>query len=139
MGRWICPYCDREFGRTRQAHVCLPGSTVDDTFAGRPPVQREICAQVVDYLASLGEVHLDAVRVGVFIKTDRTVVELRPKARSLELWLNLRRTIDHPRIARAVAASPGRICNLVKLTAMSDVDDEVREWLTEAYDQATDE
>ena len=138
MARWICPRCDREFGRTRQAHICVPGCTVEQCFAGRPPVQREIYDRLIEHVVSLGDVHIDAVVVGVFVKSDRTVAEIRPKARSLELWLNLPHALDHPRVSRALKASQGRIASLVKLVIAADVDDQVREWLTDAYDEATD-
>jgi hypothetical protein len=133
MGRWTCPRCDREFGRTHQAHVCVPGCTLDETFAGRPPVYREIYEALVAHLASLGPVHADSVRVGVFLKRDRKLAEVRPKARSLSLEFVLARAIDHPRIDRVLRISDDRVVHIVKLTRVAEVDDEVRDWLTEAY------
>lgn len=122
----------------RQAHVCVPGCTVDELFAARPQVQREIYDRLIKHVESLGEVHIDAVSVGVFVKSDRTVAEIRPKARSLELWLNLPHALDHPRVSRALKASQGRVANVVRLTNVSDVDDQIRDWLVAAYDEATD-
>ncbi|TMR10026.1 hypothetical protein ETD86_41150 [Nonomuraea turkmeniaca] len=81
-GRWTCPQCDREFARARQSHVCVPGCTVDETFAPYPPVYREIYDRLVE---RLGPIHDDAVRVGVFLKSERKFAEVRPKARSLSL------------------------------------------------------
>jgi len=63
--RWTCPECEREFGRTRQSHVCVPGCTVDETFAGRPGYQRAAYDLIAAHLAALGPLHVDAVRVGV--------------------------------------------------------------------------
>ena len=60
MARWTCPRCDREFSRSRQSHTCLPGGSVDESFAGRPPVQREIYDVITGHLATLGPVHADA-------------------------------------------------------------------------------
>jgi len=40
--RWTCPRCDREFGSANQSHTCIPGCTVDATFAGRPPALRAV-------------------------------------------------------------------------------------------------
>jgi hypothetical protein len=39
MARWTCPRCDREFGRAHQSHTCVPGGTIEDSFAGRPQPQ----------------------------------------------------------------------------------------------------
>src|SRR5690349_8434546 len=87
VSRWTCPNCEREFGRTNQSHVCLPGNTVDESFEGRPPVQREIYELLMAHLSTLGPVHVDAVRVGLFLKSARKFAEVRPRARSLSLWL----------------------------------------------------
>lgn len=92
---------------------------------------------MMEHLASLGPVHADAVRVGVFLKSDRKLAEVRPKPRSLSLALMLPRVIDHPRIARRIGVAGDRTVHFIKLTSVDAVDDELREWLTEAYVAAT--
>ncbi|UBU10105.1 hypothetical protein [Nonomuraea gerenzanensis] len=48
MTRWVCPACDREFARTRQSHVRVPGCTVEETFAPRPgPEARSLSLALV--------------------------------------------------------------------------------------------
>ncbi len=94
MSRWTCPRCDREFGRANTAHVCVPGCTVDECFAPWPPLWRDIYDAIWEHLASLGPVHADAVKVGVFLLSDRKLAEVRPKARSLSLELLLPRTVS---------------------------------------------
>jgi hypothetical protein len=54
--------CDREFGRTHQSHVCIPGMTVDGCFAHWPPAYREIYDGLVDFLSTLGDVHAERCR-----------------------------------------------------------------------------
>jgi hypothetical protein len=131
--RWTCPRCDREFGRANQSHVCVPGGTVDESFAGRPAVQRAIYDELVK---DIGPFHVDAVKVGVFLKHTRTFLEVRPMARSLSLLLALPRAVDHPRIVRRIPASADRIVHDVRLTAVDQIDDMIRGWLAEAYDAA---
>lgn len=118
--------------------MCVPGGTVDESFAGRPPVQREIFNALLAHLRALGPVHIGAVRVGVFLHCDRKLAEVRPQIRSLVLSVVLPRPTDHPRIARRMTIGAGRIGDVVKLVTLEDVDDEVRAWLTEAYAAATD-
>ena len=43
------------------------------------------------------------------------------------------RKIDHPRFFRYVKISSDRIVHVLRLTSVDDVDDEVKQWLTEAY------
>jgi len=135
MSRWSCPACEREFARAHQSHVCVPGCTVDECFAGRPAYQRAGYDAVIAHLATLGPVHVDAVRVGVFLKHERKLAEIRPYARSLSVAFFLPRAVDHPRIARRYPAGD-RIVHFVKLTRIDELDDELRDWLTEAYEAA---
>ena len=137
MSRWTCPRCDREFGRAHQAHTCVPGGTVDETFAGRAAWQREAYDRIEEHITSLGPVHVDAVGVGVFLKSDRKLAEIRPMARSLTLYLMLPYGLDHARVTRTLRLTEGRIMNVVRLTQLADVDDTLRAWLTVAYDAAT--
>jgi Domain of unknown function (DUF5655) len=134
--RWTCPACEREFGRARQAHTCVPGCTVDETFTGRPAVQRAICDEIVAYLNTLGPLHVDAVGVGVFLKREAKIAELRPQARALSMWLALPRTVRDPRIGRTLPTPTGRTWHVLKLTDLADVDGQLRDWLAESYHAA---
>jgi len=138
VSRWTCPHCDREFGRANQSHVCVPGGSVDECFAGRPPWQRDVYEAVHRFVSALGPVHVDAVRVGVFLKSDRKLAEVRPMARSVSLSLVLPAAVDNPRMSRTMTISEDRVANVVKLTSVADVDDQVRAWLADAFDHATD-
>jgi hypothetical protein len=129
--RWTCPECDREFARERQSHVCVPGCTVEETFAPVPPVYREIYDRLI---GRLGPIHEDAVRVGVFLKNERKFAEIRPKARSLSLALVLPRRVEHPLIARALPGPGGRTVHFFKFTRVADVDEQIVEWMGEACD-----
>ena len=138
MARWTCPRCDREFGKTKQSHTCIPGGSVDDTFRGKPPEQRAIYDAIAAHLKTLGRVHVDAVTVGVFLKTDRKLAELRPKSKWLSCNLYMLYEIDDARVARSLRLSSERFMNEIKLRTVDDVDEQVREWLTEAFDSNTD-
>jgi len=137
MPRWTCPHCDREFARAGQSHVCVPGNTVADTFRQRP-WQREIYDVVMDHITTLGPVHVDAVQVGVFLFSDRKFAEIRPMVRALSVNLMMSRVVDHPRVGRTYRFGLERHSSEVRLTEPSQVDDELREWITMAYDEATD-
>jgi hypothetical protein len=139
VSRWTCPACEREFGRARQSHVCVPGGTVDETFAGHPGYQRAAYAQIAAHLRTLGPLYEDAVRVGVFLANARKFAEVRPKVRSLSLSLILPRPLHDPRVARSWPMPAGRTVNFIKLTCVDDIDDQLRGWLTEAYDAAAAE
>ncbi len=132
--RWTCPRCDREFGAARQAHTCVPGITVEALLQRHPAWIGEIYHAITDQLSSLGPFHEDAVNVGVFLKTERKFAEYRPRVRSAQLLLFLPDPIEHSRLGRAVLVAADRFVVPCSLRAADEVDDQVREWLTEAYD-----
>jgi len=134
--RWTCPRCDREFARARQGHTCVPGCTVEQTFAGREPRLRAIYDAVLAHLTTLGDVHEDAVKVGVFLKCERKLAELRPRSADLLVYLFLPREVAHPRLTHVFASKAPRVIYRLSLREVSDVDEDVRDWLTLAFDDA---
>ncbi len=115
----------------------MPGNSVAATFAGRPPVQREIYDAIAGYLRGLGPLHVDAVTVGVFLKNESKLAEVRPMVRGVKLLLFLPYPASSPRIGRRETVGADRIMHPITLTSLSDVDDELRNWLGQAYDAAS--
>jgi hypothetical protein len=138
VSRWRCPACDREFGRANQSHVCVPGNSVAETFAGRPEVQRQLYDAIAGHLRTHGPLHEDAVKVGVFLLSDRKLAEVRPMARALSVLLILPYEVAGPRVRRNYRLAEGRTMYDIRLTQLSDVDDELLGWLTDAYELATE-
>lgn len=133
MSRWTCPQCDRDFGKTNQSHVCIPGCTVEETFAGRPEYQLESYERIAEHLRTLGPLHEDAVTVGVFLLAERKFAEIRPKARSLEVMLVLPEAPESSRVSRILDRKPSRVWFSVKVTEPDQVDEELLSWLSAAY------
>ncbi|MGH2632145.1 MAG: DUF5655 domain-containing protein [Tepidiformaceae bacterium] len=129
---WSCPACGREFGK-KQSHFCAPALSVDAYFAARPALEREIFEAVREHLEGLGPVIVEPVGVGILFKRRRTFVELRPKARWVDLGFGLNHRLEHARITRTVKTNTARTYHGVRLTSAVDVDDVVRAWLTESY------
>jgi len=71
---------------------------------------------------------IEAVSVGVLIKRVRTVVELRPRKRWLDLSLVTPARIDSDRVARRGDVAAGA-WSVVHLRDQRDVDREVRAWI----------
>jgi hypothetical protein len=111
---------------------------VDTTFATRPARLRAIYDAIVRHLRSLGPVHEDAVTVGVFLKSDLKLAEVRPRSADVVLFLYLPRLVRDPRVARVWGAGGLRVVHKILLRDVTDVDDVVCGWLTEAFDHATE-
>ena len=130
---WTCPDCGRTFGNRNQSHGCIPAMSVEDYFAARPDFERPIFEEVLDHLEMVGELRVEAVEVGIFFKRLRTFAELRPMRGRVRLMVLLSRRLRHSRIVRKWEGSGSRAAYSVDLRVPEDVDDDVRDWLTEAY------
>ena len=94
--------------------------TLEEYFSTGPPFERPVFDAVMAYLATLREepFHLEPVSVGVFVKTHRSFLELRP----LTKWVYAGFMLD------------GTYRKL-KLRSPEDLDDDARALLAEAYRQ----
>lgn len=88
---------------------------------------------ILGHLESLGPVHEDAVGVGVFLKRDRKLAEVRPRSRDVSLALYLPRPVPDPRFTRVLGHTTPRVVHFVILHDAGEVDGQLRGWLTEAF------
>ncbi|MEO8550640.1 MAG: DUF5655 domain-containing protein [Kofleriaceae bacterium] len=131
---WTCPRCDRAFA-TRRAHTCEPGLPIDYWLAERPDGQREAAAAVIELARGIADVTVEAVNVGVLIKKQRSIVELRPKTKWLQLSVIARRPLPasaRASVSRVVVWGKDMTAYFVRLTAAADVDRAMRAWLRDA-------
>lgn len=132
MEVWICPKCDRSFGRRGQGHECAPAMTLDEYFSTGPDHERPIFDAVMAALDGIGPVHVEPVSVGIFLKHGRSFAQLRPRDKWVNLSFGLARTVREPRI-QTRRAYGNRTHHVVRLFGPDDVDDEIRGWLAEAH------
>jgi hypothetical protein len=134
---WTCPACLRTFGRSGQGHECAPALSLEEYFATGPERERPVFDAVWAHLDDLGDVRVEPVSVGILFKRRRTFAELRPRTRWVDLGLTLQRRVEHPYVTR-YATSQNRVLTQhgIRLVTPADVDDQVRDWLTEAWDAA---
>ena len=108
--------------------------TLEEYFSTGPERERPIYEAVIAHLDTLGPVHVEPVSVGIFLKRPGRIAQLRPKTRWVDLTLSLQTPVrDDPRVVRKPEQYSGRWFHAIRLTGPEDVDDRVREWLTEAY------
>ena len=129
---WICPQCDRQFGRRGQGHVCVPAMSADEYYADLPAFHREVQEAVVAQLQTIDDVHVELVSVGVLIKHGSTIVELRPMRDWLALTIVLPRRVQHSRITRTIPMPNGGAVHGIRIRSAADIDDTIRTWLDEA-------
>ena len=132
MTSWTCPNCDRTFGRSNRPHVCAAGMPIEVWLAERTNPQRRAAEAVLAIARRYRGLVIEAVGVGVLIKRARTIVELRPKVRWLDLSFLSSATVTSTRIARTLEM-PGGHVYFVHLVDQSDVDAKLRGWLTVVF------
>jgi Domain of unknown function (DUF5655) len=126
---WTCPRCDRAFARAAQSHTCVPAGSIEDTLAGVRPDLREIALAALARVTDLGPVDVEPVRVGIFLRREDKLAEIRPKATFVQLIIMLPRRVTD----RGGASSAFRYYNYVNLRTLADLDEQVDGWLAEAY------
>ena len=140
MPIWVCPQCHRHFARQGQGHECAPAMSLDEYFSTGPERERPIFDAVMAHLDTVGPVHVEPVSVGLFLKRGAGAgkfAELRPKVRWEALLISLPRLVRHPRFTSKPMGTGARVHHSLRLYGPDDVDDLVRDWLTEAYFAAT--
>ena len=133
---WICPQCGRQFGRNRQSHDCAPAMTLDEYFSTGPAHERPVFDAVMSHVKTLGDVHVEPVSVGIFLKSPRKFAELRPMQRWVSLSFSLNRRASHRAIVRKVIPYGGRCFHVANVATPADFDDDLRALITEAYEES---
>ena len=109
---------------------------MEEYFSTGPAHERPVFEAVLAHLRSIGPVHVEPVSVGIFLKRAQSFAQLRPRDRWVALSFSLDRRVDHPLIVRKVIPHGGRYYHVVNLTGPDDLDDDIRAWLTEAWEAA---
>ena len=107
--------------------------TLDEYFSTGPERERPIFEAVMAHLDTVGPVHVEPVSVGIFLKRSRTFAELRPMTKWVQLSFGLSRKVEHSKMTRKVQEWGRSYYHFVNLRGPDDVDDDVRQWLTESY------
>jgi hypothetical protein len=107
--------------------------SIEGYFSTGPPFERPIFDAVMAGLRDVGEIHVEPVSVGIFLKRSHTFAELRPMTRWVAVSFSLERTVQSRRIARKVIEAGRRRYHVVNVRAADEVDDELLDWLAEAY------
>lgn len=129
---WRCPSCGRRFAKSRQLHSCVAYS-VNDHFAGRPPVVREMFEKVVAAAEQSGPVRLDAVKSGIKLATHYHFAVASPRKDGLKLELLMDGAPADPRVLTSLQLGPAKYAWYLTLTSPADIDRQLKRWLARAY------
>ncbi len=134
MARWTCPHCNRTFGKTNQSHTtCEPAPTLEEFFAAARPFEKPIFDAIYGGLKDLDGLIVDPLSMGILLKNGPMFAELRTKTRWVAVGFHLGRRVESGRFSRKVANYGKKHFHVINMTNPAEVDDELMEWLLEAY------
>ena len=108
--------------------------TLDEYFSTGPDRERPIFDAVMAHLDTLGPVTIEPVSVGIFVKKRGSFIELRPMQKWVSMTFPLNRALRHPRIRTKPMSSGSRTYHRVDLRDPNDLDETIKDWLTEAWE-----
>ncbi len=131
---WTCPDCKRSFGAKGRNHTCKPGLTLDEYFASARPEARPIFEAINAHLETLeGDLIVDPLDKKILFKNGPTIAIMDSMTKWVALGFTLRRKVSSKRFSRKVIDYQGKYYHVANLTDPEQVDDELLEWLTEAF------
>jgi hypothetical protein len=129
---WRCEKCGRDFANRNQSHACGKNE-LDDHFRDKPAEIRALFDRVVAVLATIGPVRILPEKTRIAFQVRMSFAQVTPRRRWLDGHVVLARRLDSPRFRRIETFSPRNHLHVFRLTHPSEIDDEFREWLLEAY------
>ncbi len=131
--KWKCQKCGREFTNKNQWHSCV-SMTVNDLLEGKPKSVEKTLKKLIKEVKELGDVNVDVVKTGINLGGRSHFGMVFVQRSGVKLEFALERKIDNPRFAK-VWPEPmsGMFAHRVRLTEEEDVDEQLLDWLKEAY------
>jgi hypothetical protein len=129
---WRCPRCQRRFANRNQSHSC-GRHDLKTHFDGKPAEVRAIFDAVLKAIRRNGPVTVLPEKTRIAFHVRMSFAQLTPRVRWVEGHVVLARRLEHPRFRRIDTISPRNHVHHFRLSSLSDVDEAVKDWLTEAY------
>ena len=129
---WRCPACGRGFANRNQPHAC-GHHTLAQHFAGKPPAIRALFREVVAAIRAIGPVRVIPEKTRIAFQVRMSFAQVTPRQRWLDGHVVLARRVEHPRFRRVETFSPRNHLHTFRISDPSEIDDDFRAWLAEAY------
>jgi Domain of unknown function (DUF5655) len=132
---WRCPKCGREFVLRTREHSCSI-TTVEEHLARTTPEMRELYDDLERWLEALPGCKITPVKTMIIFSIRVSFGGIAIQKKALQLNFFLDRVITHRRLGRVTMMGPNKFCHPTKLQTPADFDEQVRNWLREAYELA---
>jgi hypothetical protein len=130
---WRCGNCGRQFANSNQSHSCGRYS-VADFLDGKGERAVALYNRFFELIQSCGPVLLAPARTRVGFQVRMIFAAVNKlNDRWLDAHVILARRLENPRFRRIEKLSPRSFVHHFRLKAVEEIDEEVSEWLKEAY------
>ena len=109
--------------------------SVEEYFETGPDFERPIFEAVLAHLHELDpDVWYEPVSVGIFFKRTTRFLALRTMTKWIAVGFSLPRKLTSDRLSRKVIEHGRRYYHVVNVRSVDEIDDQLLEWLTEAWE-----
>ncbi|KKQ30072.1 MAG: hypothetical protein US68_C0012G0011 [Candidatus Shapirobacteria bacterium GW2011_GWE1_38_10] len=129
---WTCTTCNRIFEKTAQAHSCqkIP---LEEHFKNKEKAKELFNFLFKTINEKVGKCQIVSIPCCVHLFGRYDFLAALPKKDKLEIRFGLNRKLDSPRLKQSVPVSCSSVKNCVDLSSKEEVNNELIEWLSEAY------
>jgi Domain of unknown function (DUF5655) len=107
--------------------------TSDSLFTSKDEAVRSIYSSLLEALHTLGPFQEEPKKTSIHLVRTVGFAGVHPRKSYLILNLRTASPLENPRITKSEQVSKNRFHNEVKLISPSDIDEELLNWLKEAY------
>jgi uncharacterized protein DUF5655 len=129
---WRCPACGREFANRNQSHACGTYGLAAH-FDGRDPEVERTFRALLATARRNGPVKVLPEKTRIAFQVRMSFAAFTPRKHWLDGHVVLARRRESPRFKRIYEVSPRNQVHEFRLRSAAEVDDEVADWLREAY------
>ncbi len=129
---WKCPRCGRQFERQGQTHSCHP-VLLKEHFEGKEK-GRILYNKLVQVIKKkVGSFKTDPVKCCIHLVTRSTFAAVKVLRQKIRVDFTLPYKVSSPRLVPSVQVSAHRYLYYVDISDLTEVDEELTGWISEAY------
>lgn len=107
--------------------------SVNDHFVNKDTSVRALYDQLVCLLRTFGSIEEDPKKTSIHLNRKSALAGVETRRNNLLLTIKSDHLIKSPRVEKAEQISAKRIYHKVRISSPNDFDDELKNWLKEAY------
>ena len=130
---WKCPKCGRKFSRNNQSHSCNP-FPVKKHFTGKKYSKELYDDLLSEMRKEVGHFRVDSIHCCIHFVTNFTFAAVYALKDKIRVSFTLNHKIENSRIRKSVQISKNRYNYNVDIEERKKIDDELMNWLKEAYE-----